>query len=147
VRLAAGAQYIGWEILCLGRTGSGERFGRGACALRTLIERDGRPLWLERGGIDGGSELLSSQAGFAGQPVCGTLIAAAPGLDAALVGTCRKLDPAPGQGSVSLLPDVLVARYLGGSSEAAKRYFASLWALLRPALFGREAVAPRIWQT
>ena len=147
VRLAAGAQYIGWEILCLGRTGSGERFERGACALRTLIERDGRPLWLERGGIDGGSELLSSQAGFAGQPVCGTLIAAAPGLDAALVGTCRKLDPAPGQGSVSLLPDVLVARYLGDSSEAAKRYFASLWALLRPALFGREAVAPRIWQT
>lgn len=147
LRLAADARYIGWEILCLGRTGSGERFERGACMLRTLIERDNRPLWLERGRIDGASDLLRSPAGFAAQPVGGTLIAAAPRLDAALRDACRSIDPAQGRSSVTLLPDVLVARYLGASSEAAKRYFTSLWRLLRPALFGREAIAPRIWQT
>jgi len=147
VRLAADVRYIGWEILCLGRTGSGERFERGECLLRTAIERDGRPLWFERGRIDGGAALLASPAGFAGQPVCGTLIATAPQLDPSLVGVCRTIDPGQGQGSVTLMPEVLVARYLGASSEAAKHYFASLWTLLRPALFGCDAVPPRIWQT
>jgi urease accessory protein len=42
---------------------------------------------------------------------------------------------------------VLVARYLGDSGEQAKRWFVALWRALRPALFGREAVEPRIWRT
>jgi urease accessory protein len=42
---------------------------------------------------------------------------------------------------------VLVARYLGASSEAARGYFAQLWAIVRPVLAGRDAVPPRIWQT
>ena len=44
-------------------------------------------------------------------------------------------------------PGVLLARYLGDSSEAAKRYFIELWRLLRPAIGGRAAVEPRIWRT
>jgi urease accessory protein len=32
VRLAGDARYLGWEILCLGRTGAGERFTRGTSA-------------------------------------------------------------------------------------------------------------------
>jgi hypothetical protein len=30
---------------------------------------------------------------------------------------------------------------------AARTYLATLWAVLRPALAGREAVPPRIWST
>jgi urease accessory protein len=48
---------------------------------------------------------------------------------------------------VTQLPGVLVARYLGDSSEQAKRLFTRLWAVLRPALFGRAAQPPRIWST
>jgi urease accessory protein len=48
---------------------------------------------------------------------------------------------------VTLLPGILLARYLGGSSEAARRYFIALWRILRPALLGRDAIEPRIWQT
>ena len=48
---------------------------------------------------------------------------------------------------MTLLPGILVARYLGTSSEAAKRYFAKLWSILRPAVSGREAIEPRIWRT
>jgi urease accessory protein len=48
---------------------------------------------------------------------------------------------------VTLLPGILLARYLGDSTEAAKRYFASVWGALRPALCGRAAVEPRIWRT
>ena len=55
--------------------------------------------------------------------------------------------PAAGESGVTLLPGVLLARYIGDSSEAAKRYFVELWRRLRPALAGREAVEPRIWRT
>ena len=147
VRLAAGARYLGWEVLCLGRTGSGERFTRGEACLRTRIERGSVPLFNERGRIEGGSALLESPAGLAGQPVCGTLLAVSPACDAALVAACRDVVPATGEGGVTLLPGVLVARYLGASSEAAKNYFVRLWRLLRPVVTGREAADLRIWRT
>jgi urease accessory protein len=146
VRLAGGARFIGWEILCFGRTGSGERFGRGACALETLVWRDGKLLRLERGRIEGGAALLDSPAGLAGQPVCGALLAVAPDLEP-LLARCREAKPESGEGAVSLLPGVLVARYLGASSEAAKRYFTQLWRVLRPAVARIEARKPRIWTT
>ncbi|MCX7961509.1 MAG: urease accessory protein UreD [Burkholderiales bacterium] len=148
IRLAPGARAIGWEIVCLGRTGSGERFGRGVCALGTALAReDGTPLWVERARIEGGSPLLASPAGLAGAPVFGTLFAAFPGLGAAHVAACREHAPAAGDGAVTLLPEVLLARYVGASSEAARRWFARLWAALRPAALGREAHEPRIWRT
>src|SRR6266850_7720415 len=125
VRLADGARFIGWEILCLGRSGSGERFARGACRLQTSLQQNGKALWFERGRIEGGSPLLESQVGLTGAPVCATLLAVAPGLDA-LLPRCRGARPESGAGAVTLLPGVLVARYLGSSSESAKRYFTQL---------------------
>jgi urease accessory protein len=147
VRLEADARYLGWEIVCLGRTGSGERYARGECRFSTRILRDGKPLWLERGRIEGGGRLMQSRAGLAGQPVFGTLAAAFTGADKALVDECRRHEPEQGEGAVTLLPGILIARYLGGSTEAAKRYFTALWRSLRPALSGHEAVEPRIWRT
>jgi urease accessory protein len=135
--LGADARYIGWEILCLGRTGSGERFSRGTIRLGTRITRNGKLIWLERGRIDGGGKLMQSQAGLRGNTVSGTLIAAAPGIS-----------PQRAEGlAVTALPGVLVARYLGDSSEEAKQLLARLWATIRPGLLGREAHAPRIWRT
>jgi urease accessory protein len=140
VRLGAHARYLGWEILCLGRTGSGEKFARGEMRLSTQVFRDDRLLWLERGRIEGGGALLDSPAGLQGMPVCGTLVAACPMVDLA---ACREIESL----AVTQLPGVLVARYLGDSSEQAKRLFTRLWAVLRPALFGRAAQPPRIWST
>jgi len=79
--------------------------------------------------------------------VCGTLVAAAPEIDDALLAACRQHAPVRGEGAVTRLPQLLVARYLGDSSEAARRYFVALWGALRPALIGRDAQAPRIWNT
>jgi urease accessory protein len=140
VRLQAGARYLGWEILCLGRTGSGEKFGKGEVRLDTKLYRDGKLLWLERGRIEGGGALLESPAGLQGMPVCGTLVAAGATFDLA---ACRSIEGI----AITQLPGALLARYLGDSSEQAKRLFARLWKVLRPALFGREAQMPRIWST
>jgi urease accessory protein len=45
-----------------------------------------------------------------------------------------------------VLDGLLVARYLGDSTEEAFNRFTQLWSVLRPALTGCEAVPPRIWR-
>lgn len=147
VDLAAGAGIIGWDIVCLGRTGSGERFSRGSYRSSVQVRREGKPLWLERARIDGGGRLLDSPAGLAGEPVFGTLFAASLNVNQELVAEMRNTEPETGRGAVTLLPGILLARYLGDSTEAAKCYFIALWRILRPAMAGREAIEPRIWKT
>ena len=147
VHLGARAGIIGWDIVCLGRTGSGERFARGTWRSSIRIRRENRLLWLERGRIDGGGRLLDSPAGLSGMPVYGTLFASFLNFDKKIPENLRELKPTSGAGAVTLLPGVLLVRYLGDSSEAARRYFAALWRILRPALTGRDATEPRIWRT
>jgi len=143
INLGPHATYIGWEVLCLGRTGSGENFSKGRIELRNTIRRDGALQWNERGVIDAGGRLMQSAAGLNGKSVCATLIAAAPRIDAGVVAACRKVPDV----SVTLLPQLLIARHLGDSSESAKQRFVDLWRILRPAIHGREAQSPRIWST
>jgi urease accessory protein len=147
VELDAGAALIGWDIVCLGRTGSGERFTRGSYRSSIRIRREGKLLWLERGRIDGGGKLLDSPAGLGGNTVFGTLFVSSLNLNQELLNETRKPAPEEGRGAVTLLPGILLARYLGDSSEAARRYFIALWRILRPTVAGREAVEPRIWRT
>jgi urease accessory protein len=140
IRLGAAARYIGWEIVCLGRTGSGERFSRGKLRLGTRIMKEGKLVWLERGEIEGGGALMRSPIGLDDRSVFGTFVAT--GVPAELLAECRKIVAA-----VTLLPGLLIARCLGDSTEQAFRQFTDLWGLLRPALIGREAQPPRIWRT
>lgn len=143
VNLGADATYIGWEILCLGRAGSGERFGKGRVELLNAISRNGKPVWRERGVIDPSGRLMHSAAGLNGKSVCATLLAAAPDISPSVVAACRVVE----QVAVTLLPGLLIARHLGNSSEAAKQRFVELWRILRPAVHGRAAQPPRIWRT
>ena len=146
VKLAAGARYIGWEVLCLGR-GSGERFERGQCHANVSVSRSGRPLWIERGGIEAGGLLMRAAAGLNGRTVCGTMVAAADNVNDVDLQACRALQAKSGDTAVTRLPGILVARYLGDSSEAAKQYFVAVWACVRPVVAGRAAAVPRIWST
>ncbi|MSQ20049.1 MAG: urease accessory protein UreD [Betaproteobacteria bacterium] len=145
VSLATDASFIGWDVFCFGRTASRERFERGECRLSTTIRQGGRPVWMERGIVRGGDPLLSAPAGLAGEPVTGVLVAVGCGVTTALLQACRAPRPRTGDGAVTMLPGVLVARYLGPSSEAARAYFIELWSLIRPALIDRAANIPRIW--
>lgn len=151
VRLAADSRFIGWDILCLGRAAAGERFEHGRFDLLCRVERGGAPIWLERGGFDGADPMLASPAGWAGHSVGGTLLCAFPDLPRQAAGLLEALRAiAPGDGAshgITALPGVLVARYLGDNSEAARLWFARLWQTLRPACCGRPAVPPRIWNT
>jgi urease accessory protein len=88
VRLAGDATFIGLDLLCLGRTASGERLTRGRCGWRRASS--GWPADLERAGPDRrGSRLLDSPVGLSGQPVTGSLLVASDALDAGLLAACR----------------------------------------------------------
>lgn len=148
VELGAGARYLGWEVLCLGRSASGERFGRGSLKLATRVGREGRLLWVEQGALEGGSPWLDSPAGFSGCTVSATLLAAGTPADAALIAACREVATAAGaRCGVTALPELVVARWLGDSAEAARDWLEGVWRHLRPAFVGREAQRPRIWNT
>ena len=92
--------------------------------------------------------MLAAKAGLNACTVSATLIAAGKDIAKDLLAQCRNIAPEAGESSgITVLPHVLLARYLGHSSEAAMHYFIALWTLLRPALAGRSAVPPRIWAT
>jgi urease accessory protein len=151
VELETGASYIGGEILCFGRTASGESFDAGRIAQRFSIRRDGKLIWFEQGAIAGNSAAMHSPLALAGKTVCATLIAAGKAVPTALINAMRDqaavLKDDNASFGISQLKSVLVARYLGNSSETAKLLMTSVWKTLRPALMNREAVVPRIWNT
>jgi urease accessory protein len=142
VELAAGATYIGSEVLCFGRRASGERFERGLIRQRTRIRVDGRLVWWEQGMLRASG--LGSPLGMNGHSVCATLIGVGAPAPAALLAQVRALDPGL---AVSQVKSVFVARHLGDDSEHARRLITRVWQLLRPHLLGLPACVPRIWNT
>ena len=149
VRLAAGARYLAWDVWCLGRSASGERYTQGALHNRSEIYLGDDLLWCEQAQLTGGSSLMDSPIGLAGRSVCVTLYAAGTDIESALLAACRALIPAESTAlsGITTLPNLVVARYLGDSAEAARHWLFELWCLLRPVFAGRAAVPPRIWST
>jgi urease accessory protein len=124
IQLGPQASYVGWEIVCLGR------FKRGRVKIDTRIMQGERMLFVEKGEIEADGRLMRSPAGLGGRSVFGTLIA-----------TSSQKISIEGL-AITRLPGLLIARYLGESSEEALQAFTRLWKALRP-----SAVEPRIWST
>lgn len=144
--LAETAQLFWLDVFCLGRPASGELFQSGRWWQNAEIYRAGRPVWLEQFNVCGGDPLLDSPIGLAGDSVLGNLIWVGAPVPEAVIEACRAL-VLPGRLAISQLPDVCLVRYLGSSAEAAQAALRAVWRLLRPAVLGREAIAPRIWAT
>jgi len=148
VSLEPGAVFCGWDVMCLGRTASGERFESGSVRQRLRVTRAGHPLFEELGTIEGGGALLDSPVGMAGFPVCGTFLLAGIDISKAALDECRDAAPAgKAKWGVTRLPDLLVARYLGRSGEEAREYFVRIWKIVRPLYSQRAMQIPRIWAT
>ena len=147
VDLAGDGGFIGVEVVSLGRHASGERFRCGQWRQRFEIVRDGAPIWSERAVLGGGGALLASPVGLNDAPVYGTFVAVAAGSSDTMMAALRALSPGQGLCSVTRLPDVIVARYVGDSMEAAGAYFMDAWSVVRPLLAGRSAMRPRIFST
>ena len=175
IELEEGARFFGWELLCLGRPASGERYEAGRLVQRIELFVAGKPVLIERGDYRGEARSASPRAqdrgsvltaawGLAGAPVVGTLLCVSERVSPELLAAARLAIAEDTQvlGSVSLLdsvpnvpnvpnapnvPGVLVARVLGESTERARHALERVWRTLRPEVLGVPAQAPRIWLT
>jgi urease accessory protein len=150
ITLGDNALYLGWEVLCFGRTASGETFQSGRYRQRMTIARNAKFLWNERGTLEATGALMQSSIGLAGCSVAGTLLAAGRDIPQSLLDAARAaMADHAGAARIALtrLPQALAARYLGDSSEEAKELFIRVWSVLRPALTGSAVVLPRLWAT
>ena len=148
VELAADAGYIGCDIVCLGRSASGETFNEGSISQQVRIRRSGRLLWCEQGVLAAGGALMASPLGLAGHTVCATLIAVGRPIAPAVLAAVREIAVPDGAAfGATHMKSLVVVRLLCGDSEAARRIMLAAWQLLRPAMLGRAAVVPRIWNT
>ena len=158
VELGLDARYIGCEILCFGRTASGESFNTGKVSQQTSIRQNGKLIWWEQGQLLGASSAgshMNSALGLRGKTVSATLSAAGwqGTLPAALLQAMREevgaicAEDEDSAFGISAVKSVLLARYLGNSSQSARRAMLCVWRHLRPELMGCEAVVPRIWNT
>jgi len=144
VDLEPGARYLGCDILCFGRSASGERFARGTVRQQLQVRQAGRLLWWDQGVLHGGSRAMQSPHILGGATVCATFLAAGRSADATLIAQLRALDPALG---VTALKAVLVVRYLGHDAEQARKLMARAWQVLRPHWMERPSTELRIWNT
>jgi len=148
VELEAGAVFCGWDVMCLGRTASGERFLAGQVRQHLRVTLGTRPLFEELGTVEGGGALLDSPIGMAGYPICATFIMAGVAVDRDALNFCRATVPAgDGKWGVSAMGELIVARCLARTAETAREYFLKMWEHLRPRYAQVPACVPRIWAT
>jgi urease accessory protein len=148
VRLAERARFIGWEMICLGLPACAQPFAKGCIHQQLEIWREDKPLLIEPLRIASGDALLTDRWGLAGRPVVGTMVAT--GNDPQLVADIRRqVSPAPDIGlfAATRVQGLIVCRFLGDDVYAGLKLFRRAWEVLRPAVAGREACAPRIWAT
>jgi len=147
IDLHGDAKLCYWDVVALGRPASQERFEHGHFQSHLDIRRDGALIWHERQRIIGGDRLLDSPIGLDGRTVFATLLMTGEaGSD--LLETCREQAmPNPVRGDLTQLPGLVVARCLAHEALHARAWLIEVWKHLRPALLGREAVTPRIWNT
>ena len=143
------SQFMGWEILCLGRPASKKLFETGSCRQSFEIWRDQAPLWIEKSHYEGGSALLSSPWGMNTYPVSGTFVCVtqSPPLIDAIRTKFEDSMPSDCFLTATQLKHALIVRYLGHHAEQAKKYFTRAWEIVRPEILGRPICSPRIWKT
>ena len=124
--------------------------GSGHYRQRFELVRDGALVWAERTMIDGGADVTTSPVGLNGCPMFGTFVVAAPVIADAMLAACRHLAPGDAdaiEGAVTRLPGVLVARCRGRPRRRRGGGSRRCGRVVRPAVCGRVAVPPRIWNT
>lgn len=157
--LAPDARLIAWDLLGLGRPGSGDGFASGSCDAQLQVSVGGRPWLSERFRVEGGDPMREAAWGLQGRGYLATLLAA-PATPETLSALRSRLRPVTDVVfGCTLLPEplqrsrghpatgLLVCRWLAGAGEALWESMIEAWALLRPLVLGREPCPPRIWST
>jgi urease accessory protein len=145
VDLAEGASWLGADVVRLGRSADDETLGAGCWRSRLEVRRQGRWSVVDR--LELGGESLRSPHGLGGAPVFGSLVWAAPSpVPESLLELCRAdRRGLPGEMACGRLDQGLVARYRGGSTQAARWWFTRIWARIRAERDLAPPQLPRVW--
>ncbi|WP_409523115.1 urease accessory protein UreD [Nitrincola sp. MINF-07-Sa-05] len=146
LELAASSRFIGWELQCLGRPVIDEVFTSGEVRAGLTLMLEGKPVLIEQL-VTEGDQLIRSASGLRQHPMSGTMIIYAPNLPD--IEPIRELLVESPQvvSAATCVDGVLVVRLLGNRTESMQRIMISIWQMIRPQVFGREACLPRIWST
>jgi urease accessory protein len=145
VQLDAGACFLGWEITALGRPASRAPFLAGLCRQSFEIEREGKPIWIERAEHRGGDESLAGRWGLAGHSAVGVLVCTG-GEDPMLAAAREASADFSRDGQLAAATrrgELVILRALAPETRPIFDLFASL----RESLLGQPAPAARIWAT
>lgn len=145
-RVAPGGLAIVQDVVCLGRTASGEPFRRGRWRQDSQAWIGDRLVWRERQSLLGDDPMLASAVGLGGQPVFGTLIWLGGEISAEALETARALT-APGMCGLTQRSGIGFARGVAGNAEALREWLAEVWRVVRLDLTGRAVTPPRLWRT
>lgn len=147
ISLQEGAQFIGWDINCLGMPVKNEKFLSGEVDNRLLIKRNGQAIFLERLRVSGLKQ-LNAAAGLRAYSMQASFFAT--GCNEMMLESVREhlLAAKPDYPwGATLLEDLLIVRVLGERTEKIQAMLLPVWKHLRPLVLNREAVSPRIWAT
>ncbi len=145
VQLEAGGRFLGWEITALGRPAARAPFSNGLCRQAFEIEREGKPLWVDRSEYRGGGESLEGRWGLAGRAAVGTLVSTG-GTESVLAAAREALAAFAGDdrlAGATRRGELLILRALAPET----RQIFDLFAGLRETLLGEPTPAARIWAT
>ena len=147
VDLTGNARFIGTEINCFGRPTSDEHFDTGVANIGLRLNRSGKPIQIENTRVtpDIGRDGAACMRGY---PVMGTLFATP--VSPSQLARLREAVEASVPGdyfALTLIDDLLIARYLGKTTRRAQQRMLLLWQHLRPMMMSRSACVPRIWNT
>jgi urease accessory protein len=161
VDLAPGALWWGWDIYRFGRSARGEAFTSGHWRSTTEVWCQAVPLWIDRQSLLGGSSVIESPHGLAGQPVIGSFVLVGTEVTPAQVEQARQAwaqmrnglsessgetgGESSGEIGVTRLAQGLLCRYRGPSSQAARSWFVNIWQILKPQIMMATACPPRVW--
>lgn len=154
VNLAATASWLGWEINRFGRTARGEKFTSGVWKSATEVYRHGIPIWIDRQLLVG-DETIDRANSLAGYPIVGTLAWIGVGsldlpdrmVSKDLVNSARSLFAGdPSKIGVTRLTEGMLCRYRGDSTTEVRRWFTTVWHLLRHSFLQSPPIYLRVWQ-
>lgn len=134
-----------WEINCFGRPTAREFFDFGSVDTSLQILKNKKIIINER--LRFNSETKDRISLMASLQVSATFIMS--NIEESNMQLVRQCFPNDlnNHFSASLIDDYLVVRYLGNSTDFARKVFIAIWSLLRCSAFGKVTNHPRIWNT
>ncbi|WP_286390083.1 urease accessory protein UreD [Acinetobacter indicus] len=148
------ASFIGWDMLVLGRQARHETFTEGSYQNRFQLYRNNKLLVTDRLSFSGNDRWLSSCLGMNGHAVMASFWAVPPEkfrskfyLDQQIDQIRELIMRMDIKVTLTLLDDVVTARYLGDDVRQCHDAFAAIRAKLRRDWFDLDEEFPRIWRT